>query len=70
MKFDISLTNGRIDTIEFEGVNDIVDLLGLLQSRPDDWLSGKIQVEGARQQVFEFRVLVKVSEIVSVSERK
>lgn len=72
MKFDMTFSNGRIDTFDVQGVNDIVDLLTLLKAKEeagDEWLAGSLEYNIGRNNTQRFRALVRVDEIVTVSER-
>lgn len=62
MRFDVTLTNGRIDTIEVPGVDDILEMLTLAddQREADGWISARLS-NGSR-------ALIRVAEIVSIAD--
>lgn len=68
MKFDLSLSNGRIDTIDVQGCDDLVDLLGVMAKDPEGWISGKVTFQSNKGRVEEHRALIKTSHISSVLE--
>lgn len=60
MRFDVTLTNGRIDTIEVPGVDDILEMLTLADDQREGWISARLS-NGSR-------ALIRVAEIVSIAD--